>query len=245
MGDTSSCLQGWRIPTYQMFIPQQACCTLIELPVRIMTTEGYHDCRGGPPYAVWLLRNQTGKGQEYYRITLGRYHSIRSCVLIWTPTRSPITHLAVPPESDPFGPRLTTFSPFHCGDSYSYRGEHLIPHREFLSPLISSFFVAVVKPASSSMRLNTYPGLKQGSTEPTTENLSAEPNIQAFPVKSLTNLIRGDGRSSALGGKVKPSQKQNKELRQAKRRTKNLKKKKASLGSVICKSIGHVRPEHS
>ncbi|OJZ86741.1 hypothetical protein ASPFODRAFT_60694 [Aspergillus luchuensis CBS 106.47] len=193
MGDTSSCLQGWRIPTYQMFIPQQACCTVNELPVRIMTTEGYHDSRGGPPYAVWLLR------------------SIRSCVLIWTPTRSPITHLAVPPESDPFGPRLTTFSPFHCGDSYSYRGEHLIPHREFLSPLISSFFVAAVKPASSSMRLNTYPGLKQGSTEPTTENLSAEPNIQAFPVKSLTNLIRGD----------------------------------ASLGSVICKSIGHVRPEHS
>lgn len=34
----------------------------------------------------------------------------------------------------------------HCGDSYSYRGEHLIPQREFLSPLISSFFVAAVKP---------------------------------------------------------------------------------------------------
>ncbi|CAK42815.1 uncharacterized protein BO96DRAFT_462717 [Aspergillus niger CBS 101883] len=277
MGDTNSCLQGWRIPTYQMSIPQQACCTLIELPVRIMTTEGYHDSRGGPPYAVWLLR----ESPKYYRITLGRYHSIRTCVWIWTPTRSPIMHLAVPPESDPFGPKLTTFSPLyarlplpfcrylgfvtgfsddnsHCGDSYSYRGEHLIPQREFLSPLISSFFVAAVKPvllqvedgckigpilvghAFLSMRLNTYPGLKQGSTELTTENLSAGPNIKSFSVKKLDNSYPG---SSALGAKVKPSQKQNKGTPTGKEKNEEL--KKASLGSVICKSIGHVRPEHS
>ncbi|PYH63572.1 uncharacterized protein BO88DRAFT_409122 [Aspergillus vadensis CBS 113365] len=71
------------------------------------------------------------------------------------------------------------------------------------------------------MRLNTYPGLKQGSTEHTNdkrqadvnsfcllnappfsaENLSAGPNIQAFPVKSLTNLIRGDGSHDILSDK--------------------------------------------